>query len=99
MKRAAFAACTHYIQPIIAAKAAGQASGAAPELAALTRYAQCMRDHDISMLDPTPQGDLSLGNVPGISADFGRYSPQFHAADASCRRLLPATVHDDGTGP
>jgi hypothetical protein len=58
-----------------------------------------MRAHDISMLDPTPEGELSLGNIPGITADFGRYSPQFRAADGVCRRLLPPTVHDDGTGP
>jgi len=58
-----------------------------------------MRDHDIAMLDPGPQGQLDLGNVPGITSDFGRYSPQFRAADQSCRHLLPAGVHDDGTGP
>jgi hypothetical protein len=96
---AAFAACTHYIQPIIAAKQAGAAAQAAPHLAALTRYAQCMRTHDISMLDPTSFGALNLGHVPGISNDFGRYSPQFRAADAACRHYLPADVHDDGTGP
>ncbi len=96
---AAFAACTHYIQPIIAAKAAGQASLAAPELAALTRYAQCMRGHDIAMLDPTSFGAVNLGHVPGITSDYGRYSPQFRAADQACRHFLPADVHDDGTGP
>jgi hypothetical protein len=37
--------------------------------------------------------------VPGISNDYGRYSPQFRAADQACRHLLPADVHDDGTGP
>jgi hypothetical protein len=96
---AAFAACTHYIQPIIAAKQAGAAAQAAPHLAALTRYAQCMRRHDISLLDPTPLGAVGLGHVPGISNDFGRYSPQFRAADAACRHYLPADIHDDGTGP
>jgi hypothetical protein len=96
---AAYAACTHFIQGIINMKAAGMASQAAPDLAALTRYAQCMRGHDIGMLDPTPQGVLTLGTVPGITSDFGRYSPQFRAADAACRHLLPAGVHDDGTGP
>ena len=96
---AAYAACTHFIQAIINMKAAGAASQAAPHLAALTRYAQCMRSHDIDMLDPTPQGELNLGTVPGITSDFGRYSPQFRAADAACRHLLPAGIHDDGTGP
>jgi len=37
--------------------------------------------------------------VPGITSDFGRYSPQFRAADTACRHLLPTGVHDDGTGP
>ena len=96
---AAYAACIHFIQANITAKQAGAAAQAAPHLAALTRYAQCMRSHDINMLDPTPQGSLNLGHVPGITSDFGRYSPQFRAADAACRHFLPAGVRDDGTGP
>jgi len=96
---AGYAACTHYIQAIVQAKEAGAAAEAAPRMGALTRYAQCMRRHDIAMLDPTPQGQLGLGNVPGITDSFGRYSPQFRAADTACRHLLPADVHDDGTGP
>ena len=96
---AAYAACIHFIQANITAKQAGAAARAAPHLAALTRYAQCMRSHDINMLDPTPLGDLNLGHVPGITSDFGRYSPQFRAADAACRHFLPAGVRDDGTGP
>jgi hypothetical protein len=98
--RAATTACTHFIQPIIQAKQAGAAAAMSPaRLAALTSYARCMRAHDIAMLDPTSSGELNLGRVPGISSDFGRYSPQFRAADAACRHLLPAGVHDDGTGP
>jgi hypothetical protein len=81
------------------AKQAGAAARAAPHLAALTRYAQCMRSHDINMLDPTPLGELNLGHVPGITSDFGRYSPQFRVADAACRHFLPAGIRDDGTGP
>jgi len=96
---AAYAACIHFIQANITAKQAGAAAQAAPHLAALTRYAQCMRSHDINMLDPTRLGDLNLGHVPGITSDFGRYSPQFRAADAACRHFLPAGVRDDGTGP
>jgi hypothetical protein len=95
----AYAACTHFIQAIIETKEAGAAAAAAPQLAALTRYAQCMRGHDIDMLDPTAQGALNLGTVPGITSDFGRYSPQFRAADAACRHFLPAGIRDDGTGP
>jgi hypothetical protein len=97
--RPAFAACTHFIEPIIAMKNAHAQSVMAPLIPALTRYARCMRGHDINMLDPTPQGALNLGRVPGISSDFGRYSPQFRAADTACRHFLPASVHDDGTGP
>jgi hypothetical protein len=96
---AAYAACIHFIQANITAKQAGAAAQAAPHLAALTRYAQCMRSHDINMLDPTRFGDLNLGHVPGITSDFGRYSPQFRAADEACRHFLPAGVRDDGTGP
>jgi len=96
---AAYAACIHFIQANIEAKQSAAAAQAAPHLAALTRYAQCMRNHDINMLDPTPQGELNLGTVPGITSDFGRYSPQFRAADAACRHFLPAGVRDDGTGP
>jgi hypothetical protein len=97
--RPAYTACIHFIQPIISMKAAGRAAQAAPHLHALTEYARCMRGHDINMLDPNPQGALNLGNVPGITSDFGRYSPQFRAADSACRHFLPAGVHDDGTGP
>ena len=97
--QSAYTACNHFIEPIIQAKLAAHPKDTTQLLTALTRYARCMRTHDISMLDPTPQGDLSLGNVPGITADFGRYSPQFRTADTVCRRVLPASVHDDGTGP
>lgn len=96
---AAYGVCEHFMSKIEQMKAAGAASMRVPELAALTRYAVCMRDHDISMLDPGPQGQLNLGNVPGITSDFGRYSPQFRAADQACRHLLPPGVRDDGTGP
>ena len=98
--RAANAACQHFIGPIIQAKQAGAAAAMSPaRLAKLTDYARCMRAHDIPMLDPTSFGALNLGNPPGVSSDFGRYSPQFRAADTACRHLLPAGVHDDGIGP
>ena len=94
--RAATAACTHFLQPIIQGKAAAMTPA---RIAALASYARCMRSHDIPMLDPTSTGELRLGTVPGISSDFGRNSPQFRGADAACRHLLPAGIHDDGTGP
>jgi hypothetical protein len=99
-QRAANAACQHFIGPIIQAKQAGAAAAMSPaRLAKLTNYARCMRAHDIPLLDPDRYGGLNLGNVPGLSSDFGRYSPQFRAADTACRHLLPAGVRDDGTGP
>lgn len=97
--RPAYAACTHFIQPIMQAKAAGGPPLAPAELAALTSYAECMRAHDIGMLDPGSYGQLNLGTVAGITSDFGRYSPQFRAADTACRHLLPRGVSDNGTGP
>ena len=97
--RAALTACNHFIAKITATKEANASRELASWLPALTRYAACMRSHDIDMLDPGPQGQLNLGTVPGITSDFGRYSPQFRSADVACRHLLPAAVHDDGTGP
>src|SRR5579863_5902023 len=97
--QSAYGACDHFIQGLVEAKSAAAMAQAAPHLQALTNYAQCMRNHDIDMLDPNPQGSLNLGNVPGITSDYGRYSPQFRAADSACRHLLPAGVHDDGSGP
>jgi hypothetical protein len=96
---AATAACRHFIAKLLGAKQAGARQELARWLPSLVRYAACMRRHDIAMLDPGPEGELNLGDVPGITSDFGRYSPQFRAADAACRHLLPAGVHDDGTGP
>ena len=96
---AALAACNHFIAPVVQMKQAHARQELTAWLPGLTRYAQCMRAHDISMLDPGPQGQLNLGSVPGITGAFGRYSPQFRAADTACRHLLPAGVHDDGTGP
>ncbi len=95
----AYNACNHILEPLIEAKMAHAAAISAHELAALTHYAECMRSHDISMLDPTYFGALNLGNVPGITNDFGRYTAQFRVADSACRHLLPPGVHDDGTGP
>ncbi len=98
--RSAYNACIHYI-----AASAGAEGGpppppiAAAKLAALTNYARCMRAHDISMLDPDQYGYLNLGNVPGMTHDFGRYSPQFRSADTACRHLLPTGTQDKGLGP
>jgi len=94
--RAATAACQHFLQPIIQEKTAAMTPA---RLAALASYARCMRSHDNPMLDPASSGQLNLGTVTGISSNFGRNSPEFRGADAACRHLLPAGVHDGGTGP
>lgn len=80
-------------------KGAGARAVTAHVRLALIRYAQCMRTRGIPMLDPTSEGVLSLGNVPGLADGPGRYTPQFHAADEACRHLLPASVNDNGAGP
>ena len=97
--QSAYSACNHFVQRIAETKGAGAAAQPAPRLQALTNYARCMRTHDIDMLDPNAQGALNLGSGPGMTTNFGRYSPQFRSADAACRHLLPAGIHDDGTGP
>ena len=96
---AALRACRPWLPSLEAGTSGGTNATLAAELPGLIAYARCMRGHDIAMLDPTSFGALNLGQVPGITSDFGRYSPQFRAADAACRHLLPAGVHDDGTGP
>jgi hypothetical protein len=93
---AALTACNHLLPPASAARQQQRAA----DIPGLTRYAQCMRSYDIALLDPDPQtGAVDLGNVPGIANGFTRHTPQFHSADEACRHLLPADVHDDGTGP
>lgn len=96
---AAMRACRHWLPSVNTGSAGSSNGNLAAELPHLIAYARCMRAHDIAMLDPNSFGALNLGPVPGITNDFGRYSPQFRAADAACRGLLPADVHDDGTGP
>ena len=96
---AALRACQQWLPALGTGTAGGVNGKLAAELPGLIAYARCMRAHDIAMLDPNSFGALNLSPVPGISSDFGRYSPQFRAADAACRGLLPAGVHDDGTGP
>lgn len=96
---AAYKTCGHYLQPIIEEKRAHAPAITAAVRLSLIHYAGCMRTYGVPMLDPTGQGSLNLGNVPGMGEGFGRYTPQFHSADRSCRHLLAAGVHDDGSGP
>ena len=96
---AAMRACQHWLPSLDPSSGVRPNANLAAELPGLIAYARCMRGRDIAMLDPNSFGALNLGQVPGITNDFGRHSPQFRAADAACRHLLPAGVHDDGTGP
>jgi hypothetical protein len=96
---AAMRACQQWLPSLNTSSGSGPNGNLTAEMPHLIAYARCMRSHDIAMLDPNSFGALNLGQVPGINNDFGRYSPQFRAADAACRSLLPAGVHDDGTGP
>jgi hypothetical protein len=96
--QAAFTACTPHIQALINAKLSAARQHAAPNLPSLLRYARCMRAHAIPMLDPDQYGELNLGRIAGIP-NTGRYTPQFRAADAACRHLLPSGTPDNGTGP
>ena len=93
-------ACGHYLQATIELKQRAAEQRLAPAVRlGLIHYAECMRRHAVPMLDPNPLGQLTLGNVPGITSSFGRYTPQFRTADRTCQHLLPPSVHDDGTGP
>jgi hypothetical protein len=96
---AAYTACGHFLRPLIEAKMANAPVITPAMRLGLIHYAECMREHGIAMLDPTAQGSLNLGNVPGLANSPGRYSPQFGFADHACRHLLPARVRDNGTGP
>lgn len=102
----AYASCQHLIASVISMKEAGMRSRQngtsyqqhqAYQLG-LLHYAQCMRQHGVPMLDPDANGNLDLGDVPGI-ASIGRYTPQFRNADHACRSLLPPGLADNGTGP
>jgi hypothetical protein len=95
----AYGACGHFLASTIAIKLAHAPTIPAATRLGLIRYAECMRTRGVPMLDPDQNGSLNLGNVPGMGAGSGRYTPQFHQADANCRHLLPASVHDDGSGP
>lgn len=98
--RAAYNACGRYLQATIELKQGAAEQRITPAVRlGLIHYAECMRSRAIAMLDPDPMGQLALGNVPGISNGLGRYTPQFRIADQACRHLLPASVHDDGSGP
>jgi hypothetical protein len=96
----AYKACIQFLKPAIELKQQAAAQTITPAIRlGLVRYAECMRSRGVPMLDPNAEGQLNLGNVPGMTNGFGRYTPQFRVADHDCRHLLPAGIPDNGTGP
>ncbi|HEX8008072.1 MAG TPA: hypothetical protein VF482_16770 [Trebonia sp.] len=64
------------------------ASGASGSTGPLA-YSRCMRAHGIKAFpDPNSQGGLSLNAGPGTGID--PQSPQYQAADQTCKSLMPA---------
>jgi hypothetical protein len=71
----------------------GSGSGMTPAqhaqaLAAVTRYAQCMRKHGIPMANPFsgPKGGVGFTVPAGVDPTSQRYEQ----ADAACKHLLPS---------
>lgn len=69
---------------------AGALSGQPPtaqQLSEALRFVHCMRAHGVNLPDPTPQGSFANKlQASGVNPN----TPQFAAALASCRTLLPA---------
>lgn len=66
------------------------AAGSAKDRAQALQYAQCMRAHGVpNFPDPSigPNGGYGFKITPANHLDTG--SPQFLAADKTCRKLLP----------
>jgi hypothetical protein len=77
------AACS---SPASSGTAAGTAAGGSAGHSALS-YSQCMRAHGITAFpDPGSQGGINLNAGSGIDPN----SPQYQAADKTCKSLLPA---------
>jgi len=87
---AAYAACIHFIQANITAKQAGAAAQAAPQSGRADQVRPVHAEPRHQHAGPDAVRRPQPGHVPGITSDFGRYSPQFRAADAACRHFLPA---------
>ncbi|MBO2448536.1 hypothetical protein J4573_15645 [Actinomadura barringtoniae] len=69
-----------------------QAGGKMPDLKdpkvrdAMTRFAQCMREHGVDMPDPGPDGSFKVGGMAGVSQEKAE-----KARDA-CRSFLPGDL-------
>ena len=94
----AMRACGHLLPPVETGTGGSGTSRVAAEMPALISYARCMRGRDIAMLDPPHPARSTWGRSPAspmTSAGTHRSS----APRTRLRHLLPAGVHDDGTGP
>jgi len=74
----------------------------AQEFQRLVKFAECMRSRGIDVPDPQPDRfQIPVATDPATAAAMHacqHWLPSLNA-DAACRHLLPAGVHDDGTGP
>ena len=93
---AAYAACMHFIQADHHGEGGGRGGpgGAAAGRADPVRAVHARAT--TSTCWTRRRRRAQPGHVPGITSDFGRYSPQFRAADAACRHFLPAGVTTTG---
>jgi hypothetical protein len=60
----------------------------AEQLAQYVKWAQCMRDHNVNIPDPNPDGTLQFGRGRG-SGQFDPQDPTFQAALQACQSLRP----------
>jgi hypothetical protein len=75
-------ACAH-LQPNGGRPTAAQE---AKDLQAFLTYARCMRSHGVPRFpDPKPGGGLQIGPKLGVDPS----TPQFQAAQAACRKVVP----------
>jgi hypothetical protein len=80
--RKAAQACAH-LQPNGGRPTAAQE---AKDLQAFLTYARCMRSHGVPRFpDPKPGGGLQIGPKVGVNPS----TPQFQAAQAACRKVVP----------
>jgi hypothetical protein len=87
-RQAAGAACKQY------APNGGQASRPnAQQLDAMTKFAQCMRNHGIPMQDPNPQRGAGISPNSGVDPN----SPQYQQAQQACQHYLPGNMSGPGS--
>jgi len=85
--------------PSSSSPAAGTGRTTAAKYEAALAYVDCMRSHDVpNFPDPSADGEINVDFAHGgkdgspASAGIDRMSPQYIAADQTCRHLLPGGV-------